>query len=465
MNVLRMLVLIALVSGCSVIPSAVKPALEDKGEVFVYFEPFPHEAGKLKFTIGSLSLVSGDGTEFLLSTALADFNSNTAQRQRFFAAGRIPPGKYRGLSCTITKATLAGEQGETALLVPEKPVEIPLSFEIQRKKAVVLSLKFQYAESIQSGVNFLPRLSLSIPSLPVSGLVGYVVNRDDNDVIVFDKKTGHVAAIIATDKRPFSIALDQNARIAYLSLEDEDAVDVIDVTDGVLTNRVSLRLGDGPREVALTPDGRFLLALNARSRTLSIIDPVALVELSRIPVGDGPRNLLVSRTGGRCFVFNGLANTISVIDIPNSAVVATISTKAGPLMGQFNRKGDRLYVVHEGGPYLSVFDPSTLSLVTTVFVGHGISFIKVDTMTDLMYAYRSGDRRLEVYDPFSLMSIDSIPATDGIVYMTIDGETNSLFLLSADKSRLFSVSLISRNVTAETDTGANPTWVTMMGER
>jgi len=459
------LVTMLLLTGCMPPPSPGKQVLEEEGEVFVYLQPFPQDAERLKFTIDALSLMSSDGREFPLSLAMVDLNSSTAKRQRLLAAGRVPPGQYRGLSCRVARATLADEEGEAALLVPEEPVKVPLSFDIQRKKAVVLSLALQYAGSVQTGFSFTPRFSLFIPAMPVSGLLGYVVNQGDNDITVFDKKSGQIAAIIATNRGPEAVALDKKSRQAYLSFGEEDAVEVIDMTDGTFINRVRLKTGDGPRDVSLTPDGRLLLSLNARSRAVSIIDADSAVEHSRVMVGEGPRRLLVSRTGERCFVFNRLSNTISVINILNSAVAATISAEPGPLMGQFNRRGDRLYVINEGSPYLTIFDPSSLSVVKRVFVGNGLRVIKADTLTDLLYAYREGDSRIEVYEPFSLTLIDYIPAISGITDMIIDGETNNLFVVSAEKQKLVSISLVSKKITAEIDTGDRPSWVAVMGQR
>ena len=468
-NVLMMALLMTaffgLLSGCTVLPSTVKPVLDEEGEVYVYVEPFPKDADRLKFTIGSLSLVGSDGREFPLSLALKDFPGSAPQRQRFLAAVRVPPGRYSGLSCRITKATLSGEEGEAALLVPEEPLRINLSFEVRRRRAVLLSLTLHSAESVQGGFSFTPRFSLIVPSLPAVGLQGYAVNRSDNTVTVFNKRSGEAASIIATGRQPESAVFEKTAIRAYVSLSGDDAVEVLDVADGVTIDRITLNIGDGPRELALTSDGKVLLAVNAGSRTLSFIDPLARTELSRVPVGEGPRSLLIGRNGGRCYVFNRLSNTISVIDIANRAIVTVISTDTGPLMGQFNRKGDRLYVIHEGSPYLSVFDPNSFALLKRVHVGTGLGFIKLDTATDLLYAYRKGDTRLEIYDPISLVPGDYLTATSGIMYMTIDGEGNNLLLVAADKRRLLSISLISRKTASETDIGQDPGWVTVMGER
>ena len=213
------------------------------------------------------------------------------------------------------------------------------------------------------------------------------------------------------------------------------------------------------------PDGKTLLVLNAGSRTLSFIDPFALVERSRISVGDGPRSILVDRQGRRCYVFNVLSGTVQVIDIANRATVAALPTDPGPAWGQFNGKGDRLFVIHEQGAYLSVIDPFSLSIVQRVFVGPGLSFIKVDTNTDVLYASRTQETLLEAYDPFTLVAGAYIPAMSDVVYMTIDGQENNLYLASREKKMLMSINLVTRKITAETDVGGSPAWLTLMGER
>lgn len=454
-----------LVSGCAAAPSLVKPALEDEGEVYVYFQPLPQEAGRLKFTLDHLSLVSVDGGEFPLSLSLDDFNSDSARRQRFVAAGRVPPGRYRGLSYGVKKATLRGDEGEAVLLVPEGPVTADFTFEIRRKQAVVLSLVLRYAESVRSGFSFSPVFSVYVPSTPASGLVGYVTNRGDNTITVFDKRSGEVRGVIATGRGPEAIALDQKAGRAYVALSGEDEINVFDVATGRPLNTIRLNVGDGPAGLALTPDGRTLLAVNVVSRTLSIIDPAVLAELARIPLGDGPRFVLIDRTGLRCYVFNVLSNTISVVDIAHRALVATLSTDPGPTMGQFNRKGDKLLVIHEGGHYLSVIDPFSLSVSQRVYVGPGLCAIKVDTNNDMIYASRREEVRIEVYDPFTLIAGAYIESMSDVCYMTIDGEENNLFLLSAENKKLMTLNLISKKIAAETDVGENPAWLTMMGER
>ncbi len=458
-------VLCLLVCGCAAIPSMIKPPLESEGEIVVYFQPLPSDAKGLRFSADRLSAVRNDGVEFPLTLSIDEFSTNTAKRQRLLASGRVPPGRYVGLSATISKATLTGDQGEAALLIPEGPVRTDLAFEVTRKQDVVLELSLRYAESIQGGIRFSPAFSLAAPPRPLAGLTGYIPCRNDDRIAVFDKKTGQVSAVLATGRGPESVVIDPRTSTAYATISGEDAIDIIDITGGGIINSIRLNTGDGPRGLALTPDGRTLLVVNAASRTLSIIDTRSLLELGRVPVGEGPRPVLIDRVGTRAYVFNEFSNTITVVDIANRAAVVTLSTDTGPIQGQFNRKGDRLYVISTRSPYLSIIDPVTLSVVRKMFIGPGPSSIKVDTMTDMFYISRQYDAVVEMYDPFSLAPGAYIPAVRGVTYMTIDGEENSLYLVSPETNTVMTINLISRKITGQTDAGEYPTWITMMGER
>jgi hypothetical protein len=466
MGAALILLLLAAASGCVRLPATAVPAREDQAEVFVYLESFPEDSGRLGFTLDRLSAVGADGREVALSLLVREFSAAVMKRQRLIARGLLPPGQYQGLSYGVQKATFRGEEGEAALLLPEGALTADHSFEAGEKRIVTLTLTFRYNESIQGGFSFTPDFSLGIPALPASGLMAFTVNTGDDSLAVFNKRSGQVASLVRAGREPSGIAFDRARSRIYVSIAGEDAVDVFDAKSTIAIQRMNLRPGDVPRELALTPDGTVLLALNAAARFISIMDPVSLAEIERLETGEDPRSLVIAPAGNRAYVLNRAAGTLSVIDIPNRAIVAgAIPTEARPLMARFNRKGDRLYIVHEGSPYLTVFDPASLAMVRRVYVGPGLSVIKVDPVNDLIYAYRTGDQRVEVYDPVSLVPVDYLPAARGIVYMTIDSEEKNLYLVSAETGRILAVSLVSRKIVAETDVGASPSRVTMMGER
>ena len=451
--------------GCQATLSQLKPALEEEGEIYLYIQPFPQEADRLRFKLLEISAVSGDGREFPLSVSLRELKGPDMKRQRLLASGQLPPGPYTGFSFRVKDAILRVEDGEAQLLSPEEPVKMNFLFSVVRKKSSLITLAFKYTESIKGEVSFSPVFSFLIPAKPITSLVGYATNNGSNNVTVFDKKSGQAVSMIATGRGPAGMALDQTARRAYVALTKEDAIDVIDVTAGNVITRIRLNPGDKPQELSLTPDGKMLVIVNTGSNSVSFVDPVALMEVSRIMVGNGPQSILMDPIRRRAYVFNKLSSTLSVLDIANKALVTTISTEPSPLRGQFNRKGDRFHVISEWSSYLASIDPGTLTVLRRFQVRIGESSIKVDTNTDFVYLGRKNDSMVGVYDPTSFVAVDFVKSEPGVTYMTIDGEENNLYMVNTGKKTLMIFSLVSKKILAEIDVGDGPYWVTMMGER
>jgi YVTN family beta-propeller protein len=459
------LLLFLFLTGCQAKPAVLKPALEKEGEIHLYIQTLPQEADNLKFTLQEITAVKEDGIDHPLSLSFSEFKYGKIKRQRRLASGRLPSGRYSGLSFKVKEAFLKGEEGEAALLVSDKAVRIEFPFHIRKKKSSLISLELNYKKSMRARFGFSPAFSIYIPSRPITGLVGYAVNYGSNNITVFNRKTLQVVGVIATGRGPKGIALNQAMKRAYVALSGDDAIEVIDISSGNIIDRLRLSTGDNPQEPVLTPDRRLILTANAGSDTVSIIDTASLVELDRIRVGKAPHSLLIDSTGRRAFVFNTLSNTISVINIPTRSIAAVLSTDSGPTRGQFNRSGDRLFVIHEQTSYLTVIDPVSLVLLQRIFIGRGMSSIKFDTTTDLLYIGKKFSTTVDVYSPFSLLPVDSVPTVADVAYMTIDGNENYLHLVVPERRSLMVVNLISKRTVSEIDIGESPCWVSIIGER
>ncbi len=459
--------------GCEAMNTQVKPALENEGEVFVYLQSFPQEAERLTIEIEGITAVRSDGAEFPLTLNFATLKGSDLKRQRFLASGRLPPGHYTGLSIKTKSAKVVADEGEAALLVPPEPMKNEFSFEVTRKRALLLNLAYQHSQSVLEGVTFRPVFTVSIPSAPPVNLIGYVTNSGANTITVFDKQSGLVRGVIATGERPMGMVLDQTLRKAYVAFEGEDAVGIIDLLSGSIVNTIYLSGGDRPREMALTPDQQFLLTVNAGSQTVSIISTQSMFETARVPVGQGPHSIIINRTGSRAYVFNSLSNTISIINIAawssgrpvTAQAVQTVSTEPGPVTGQFSNRGDKLYVVHERSLYIIVRDPASNALLSKIYMGTGGRTIKVDPNTNMIYVAPSGGTDIEIYDPFSMIAGYFMPVEGEVVSMTIDNDDNTLCAVVPEKRMVKIINLTSRKVISEVDVDADPYWVDVMGER
>jgi YVTN family beta-propeller protein len=456
-----------LITGCQAFAPVTKTNAipEDEGEVYLYSLPFPQEASRLNFTLADVSAVSADDKRVPLSLRTVEIGSDNMQRQLLVASGWLEPGQYTGFSVKASKASMKNDEGVYDLLVSKDAYVIPAPFTVERGKAAVFNLGFEYASAVEKGYGFTPAFSATRPGMPVNKLVGYVSNRGSDDLTVFDKFARQVVGVIPSGSSPGGIVTDQLTGRSYVALPDDDEVDVVDVSSGDIINRIKLTAGDRPLELALTPDGKLLLSVNTGSNTVSFIDPVALVEVGRAATGYEPVSIVMDRKGGRAYTFNSRSNDITIIDIPNRAVAGTVQTEADPLRGQINKSGDRLYVIFSGSAYMSVYALPALSVLDRVYVGMGASAIKVDTVTGLIYIGKKDEDRVSVFDPFSFIPVDYIDIGGPVSYITIDDENNNLLLLMADDRKVAVVNLNNRKDLAFFDVGDDPYYISLMGER
>jgi YVTN family beta-propeller protein len=451
--------------ACQARTNLAKPRLEEDGQVFVYLKSMTQEADRLSFRLEGVSAVRGDGSTVPVALHVTEIIGKALKRDRLLASGNLPPGQYQGFLFRVGGATLQGEEGVAALPITDEKPMTSIPFTIARRKGQVISLKFRYRESVAGRIRFAPSFDAEVPGKLATGLIGLATGRGANTVIVFDKVTGKVSAVIPTGTSPAGMVLNPSLRRAYVAVSGDDAVEAIDLLGTDVINRASLTIGDRPEEIALTPDGRTLLTANTGSNTVSVVDVASLVETRRIRVGNGPQSILIDRAGRRAYVFNTLSNTVSVLDLGALEVMATISTEAGPVRGEFNRAGNRLYVLHRYSPYLNVYDAATLSIVRRVYVGAGGMALKVDSRTDLIYLTRRGTGEIAIYDPFSFLPIDAYRTAGDAAYLTIDGEGNNLCAVFPGTNGVRMIRLIGKGTASEVEVGEDPYWVTLMGER
>ncbi len=435
------------------------------GGVYLYLQPLSPEASRLTFTIASVSAVSANGTEFPLTLNLSVVGGAETGRQRLLASGRLPAGPYAGFAFTVKRAALRKAEGDVALAVPETPVRLDLQLGVSGRQSSLVWLSLKYADSVQGGSSFSPAFAVTVPSRPIADHAGYVTNSASNTITVFDKQIMQAVAVIDTCAGPAGLALDQRRRRLYVACPNDDEVQSIDVATGDIVDRAGASPGDRPRELALTPDGNTLVAVNTGSNSVSFFDTGALTRADHVDVGAGPGSVAIDPAGRRAFVFNTLSGSVSVVDIASRAVVATLATEASPLRGQFNARGDRLYVIQERSPYMMVFDPQQLTIVTRARLNTPVSAIAVDRIRGLLSVGSPAQTTVDFYDPNALLPLYTMRTRAGVSYLAIVPDDNRLYMVSPDARSLLVGRLADRKVVSEIDVGDGPYWVAIMGEK
>lgn len=440
------------------------PPRKEQAELYLFMQPLPQEMHPLTFTIGDICAVSQDGK--IMPLIQGEFHINgrkLVDRQKKLFDTPVKPGNYKGIRFTISRATLAGREGEADLLPPTEPLRVELDFSILRGKAHALFLQLSPEFLVANGFKFTPRFALTNPQNYPKNYLGFVSNADVNLVTVFHKKTMNVVNVIRTGTGPKGMALDQENGIVYVALSGEDAIAAIDADSMEASGRIKLRFGDEPLEIALTPDGETLICANNGSGTVSIIDTDSLSERERLVLDADPVRVVMDRDGRRAYVLHPLPNSISVLNLPYRGQQRSFSLEESPWRGAVNRDSSELYLVSPASTEARAIDTRSLTVTKKIFIGGSASFIAADPKTDLLYIGKNTGE-IVVADPSSGIFIDSFSIAGDVDFMAIDGEENMLLVLSSERKRVHKINVVSKNEQSQMmlETGAYA--LVVMGE-
>lgn len=106
-----------------------------------------------------------------------------------------------------------------------------------------------------------------------------------------------------------------------------------------------------------------LVALNKSEATMSIIDPVTMKAIAKVPTGDGPHEVVLSADGRTAYVANYGAQTpgssLSIIDVVTAKEIRRVDLL--PLIRPHGIQliGGKLYFTAEASRAIARFDPAT----------------------------------------------------------------------------------------------------------
>jgi YVTN family beta-propeller protein len=443
------------------------PALAGEGEVRVYLQPFPVDAERLGISLEAISAMRADGTEVPLELLLPELSGAGATGQRLLATGRLSPGPHAGLALRIRRATLAGAAGVADLLAPEEPVRVEVPFTIEQGRALLVRLALRKGQAGAQEFQFAGAFSGVVlgPENSAIQLAGYAPTPALAGITVFARRSHEVSAILPTGRQPLGIALDERALRAYVALGGEDQIQVLDLVAGGELQRIPLRAGDEPREIALTPDGSLLVVVNSGSDSVAFVDTISGTVTGSVRTGEEPSALLLDRGGRRAYVLNRRSRSMTVLDLANRTVAATVPTDPEPLRAQLNRDGSRLYLIARGSPNLTVFSVPELTVVRTVYLGLGAAALKVDPRSDLVYVGRGDEGRIQVFDPVSALPVDSIAVPGPVSFLALDHVENALVAALGSRQQVAFVDVTRKRLVATIDVGAEPYVIVLLGER
>jgi YVTN family beta-propeller protein len=182
----------------------------------------------------------------------------------------------------------------------------------------------------------------------------------DASVSIIDPRIGfggsRLIGLATFDATAVDWALTPDQTVLAVAEPTVDQVALIDTRDWSIKARIAV---PGAARLALTPDGRLLLAsYRAASGSESGVAVVDLtgptVPPSRIATGAGPHDIAVDAEGKFAFVSSAGADTVSVIDLAAKQIARTVRTGHRPVALAYSALARRAYAAAEDGSVTAV---------------------------------------------------------------------------------------------------------------
>ncbi len=197
----------------------------------------------------------------------------------------------------------------------------------------------------------------------------YSASEDAQAVEILDNAGGRLASI-PLGRQPEGVALRPGGGVLYVTLEDDNAVAVVDLAAGKVTGQVPV--GGRPRSIAFTPDGARAFVTNETGSSVSVLDAKAHRKLFDIALSGQdvrPMGVVVSPDGKRAYVTTGRGGTLVAIDASAGKVLGQARVGGRPWGVAITRDGSRLITANGGAGDVAVVDASILKVLSHIKVG------------------------------------------------------------------------------------------------
>jgi YVTN family beta-propeller protein len=208
----------------------------------------------------------------------------------------------------------------------------------------------------------------------VSADVLLVVNKSGNTVTLVDPSTGKALADVATGEGPHEVAVSPDGRMALVSnygsaAHPGNSLTLIDIEHAVPSATIQLGEWHRPHGLAWLPDGRHVVVTAEQERAVLIIDVSEGKVAGSIRTGASVSHMVVlSADGRRGYVSNIGDGSVSVLDLEAGRLLTTVVTGAGAEGLALTPDGRQLWVSNREAGTVTVLDARSLETLATIDV-------------------------------------------------------------------------------------------------
>lgn len=214
-------------------------------------------------------------------------------------------------------------------------------------------------------------LLVGLAGIPSAADTLLIANKTDNTVDLYDLEAGRSRATSPTGEGPHEVAISPDGRTAVISNYGRrgapgSSLTVLDVGDGRVLRTIPLGEHQRPHGMVWYA-GKRLAVTTEGSQHLLVVDPGKGRILEAVETGQRTSHMVaVTPDGKRAFVANIGSGSVTVIDLKKGKKIRDIVTGEGAEGIAVTPDGKEVWVGNRGADTLSIIDPESLEIVSTV---------------------------------------------------------------------------------------------------
>jgi PQQ-dependent catabolism-associated beta-propeller protein len=166
-----------------------------------------------------------------------------------------------------------------------------------------------------------------------------------------------VVKTVKVGQRPRGITVTHDGKFILVCASDDDTVQVFDASTYELVG--TLPSGPDPELFVLSPDGSKLYIANEDDNLVTVIDMQARSMVNEIPVGVEPEGMGVSPDGKTIVNTSETTNMAHFIDSESHEITHNVLVDARPRFAEYKKDGSEVWISSEIGGTVSVIDDKT----------------------------------------------------------------------------------------------------------
>ncbi|MGI9469659.1 MAG: beta-propeller fold lactonase family protein [Rubripirellula sp.] len=189
------------------------------------------------------------------------------------------------------------------------------------------------------------------------------------------------------DRSPVDLALSPDGRWLVTANQIANTVSLIDINSGAVVDEASC--GDYPVDIAFTPDGNQILITAQWQGTLQLFEVAEgkLVHTGDVNLGFDPAGIAITADSKRAYVGQVADAKVAEVDLQQLSVVRRIESGQWPRYLTLSPDGQRLAVGNGGDSDISVIDTATGETLYEEPLANGTNLGQMITSADGKYAY------------------------------------------------------------------------------